>query len=168
MRTYRRPVLLTLAGIFAVLPLAAASGVEATVSTPEGRAVTAARQLIAQGSVPAELEEPLGYFPTQQDGFALKPEGECSSPVPLPVSFESACQTHDLGYDLLRFAEAEGEKVPPGLRETIDEQFFGRISANCESFSCHTMATLAAVGVQLNTLRQGGGAPVEEDWPWSR
>ena len=31
---------------------------------------------------------------------------------------------------------------------------------------CHAMASIAYKAVQINTMRQGNGAPVEESLPW--
>lgn len=117
-----------------------------------------------------ELIEALGYTPGLQNGHATNPDGDCSSPVELPTSFEPACKTHDLGYDLLRVADRTGETIPTDLRASLDGQMAEQMRATCDTAGCRVMATAAHVGVGANTVRQGNGAPVAEQWtewlPW--
>lgn len=144
----------------------AASAVEAAGSVADG----------AGGTEPfgAALVEALGYEPGSVDGAAANPEGDCSSPVPLPASFEPACRVHDLGYDLLRLIDDEGAEIPRELRSSLDARMTDRMHASCRDesrghlayFGCRFMASVASVSVQLNTVRQGHGAPVEEEFPW--
>lgn len=116
-----------------------------------------------------ELVDELGYRPGVVDGHATNPDGDCSSPVPLPASFEPACRTHDLGYDLLRVADRTGETIPPHTRRNLDRQLASQMTASCEDGNviCRAAATVAHVAVAANTLRQHNGAPVEEWFPWS-
>ena len=140
-------------------------------------AVAAAKSLAAgeRGTsyMSPELVAELGYTPGVQNGLAMNPEGDCSSPVTLPESFEPACQTHDLGYDLLRVAERTGEQIPGGLRASLDRQMADQMRGSCRAgggAGCRAMAVVAHVGVGANTMRQGNGAPVAEPWldwlPW--
>ncbi|MGO1640676.1 MAG: hypothetical protein ACTH0P_12025 [Candidatus Corynebacterium faecigallinarum] len=140
-------------------------------------AVAAAKSLAAgeRGTsyMSPELVAELGYTPGVQNGLAMNPEGDCSSPVTLPESFEPACQTHDLGYDLLRVAERTGEQIPGGLRASLDRQMADQMRGSCRAgggAGCRAMAVVAHVGVGVNTMRQGNGAPVAEPWldwlPW--
>ncbi|MDN5684072.1 hypothetical protein [Corynebacterium glyciniphilum] len=116
---------------------------------------------------PEDLVAELGYRPGTQDGHATNPAGDCSSPVPLPASFEPACMTHDLGYDLLRVADRTGEKIPEHTRRDLDRQMAGQMRASCDGAAgCRAMAGVAHAAVAANTLRQHNGAPVEEWFPW--
>lgn len=169
------------------------SGVTAEASSPVGSssrvvspAVVAAQELAALPAVGAdqgvtesyiaalsvEVIEALGYSPVIVDGLPADPEGDCSSPMPLPESFTPACLTHDLGYDLLRVADATGEHIPSGVRFALDQQLGARMTASCGGgvvgrTSCKAMAGVADSAVKANTWRQGEGAPVEEKWPWT-
>lgn len=114
-----------------------------------------------------ELVAELGYRPGTQDGHAMNPDGDCSSPVPLPESFEPACMTHDLGYDLLRVADRTGEPIPAHTRRDLDRQMAEQMRASCDGAAgCRAMAGVAHAAVAANTLRQHNGAPVEEWFPW--
>ena len=148
----------------------------ATAAAATATAVAAAKSLAAgeRGTsyMSPELAE-LGYTPGVQNGLAMNPEGDCSSPVTLPESFEPACQPHDLGYDLLRVAERTGEQIPGGLRASLDRQMADQMRGSCRAgggAGGRAMAVVAHVGVGANTMRQGTGAPVAEPWldwlPW--
>ena len=123
-------------------------------------------------ALPGEITEALGYQPVVVDGVPSDPEGDCSSPVPLPASFTPACLTHDLGYDLLRVADATGESIPTGVRPALDRQLGSRMTGSCteaglRGAGCRAMAGVADAAVTANSWRQNDGAPVKETWPWS-
>ncbi|WP_333620023.1 hypothetical protein [Dietzia sp.] len=115
----------------------------------------------------------LGYEPVlTPDGFAERADGNCSSPVALPASFDHACKSHDLGYDLLRAAHDDGQRIPPGLRSAIDRQLERRMHASCagadadaDLAGCHLAASAAGLAVAANTERQGAGTPIHEEIP---
>lgn len=110
----------------------------------------------------------LGYEPGVADGVAMRPDGDCSSPVELPESFDNACRTHDLGYDLLRIANDHGAPIPEGLRRSLDSQLGARMHASCGgsgNAGCHMVAAAAEAAVAANTIRQAGGTPVHEELP---
>ena len=110
----------------------------------------------------------LGYEPGVADGIAMRPDGDCSSPVELPASFNDACRTHDLGYDLLRIAHDHDVPIPPGLRRSLDSQLGSRMHASCggaDVAECHMIAAAAEAAVAANTIRQDGGTPVHEELP---
>jgi hypothetical protein len=115
---------------------------------------------------PDALVAELGYRPGTHDGYAENPDGDCSSPVPLPDSFEPACRTHDLGYDLLRVAHRTGEPIPSDTRRALDRRMAAQMRASCTDDGCRVMAAVAHTAVAANTLRQRNGAPVEEWFPW--
>lgn len=161
--------------------------VDAAPALP-GSAVAAAQDLAAVGvdgdedaesdaeawitSLPGEITGALGYQPVVVDGVPSDPAGDCSSPVPLPASFTPACLTHDLGYDLLRVADATGEAIPTGVRPALDRQLASRMAGSCtesglRGVGCRAMAGVADAAVTANSWRQNDGAPVKETWPWS-
>lgn len=110
----------------------------------------------------------LGYEPGVADGVAMRPDGDCSSPVELPASFDNACRTHDLGYDLLRIAHDHDVPIPEGLRRALDSQLGARMHASCggtDVAGCHMIAAAAEAAVAANTIRQAGGTPVHEELP---
>ncbi|MFT3661649.1 MAG: hypothetical protein QM809_09660 [Gordonia sp. (in: high G+C Gram-positive bacteria)] len=147
-----------------VLLLAAAAAVLLTgyasaVSPPAGPDRTAAAAALP---VPADFEDRLGYRPVVEDGRRVNPSGSCSSPIPLPSSFEPACRAHDYGYDLLRYAAATGTTPPPGTRAELDSALVTDMHRRCADPLCHLAAEAARAGLAVNTWRQRGGAPEPE------
>ena len=134
-------------------------------------ALTAARAL-ADGHpgtavIGPDLVAELGYTPVLELTLAARGAGDCSSPVPLPAAFEPACRVHDLGYDLLRVAHRNGTPIPRGLRSDLDALLGTQMRDECEGHvPCRVMARIAETAVNLNTVRQRHGAPVEERLPW--
>lgn len=165
------------AAVFAVQVPAGASSVD-TPAAAEGSAVAAAESLVAgedgNDYFDRELVADLGYRPAVENSRAVNSSGDCSSPVPLPASFESACRTHDLGYDLLRVADKRGEPIPASLRPAMDRQLAGLMKESCadgkargdapQRHGCRAVGNIAWSGVAVNTIRQSNGAPVEERW----
>ncbi|MFB8274211.1 hypothetical protein [Nocardia colli] len=153
-------------------PHAAAASAPAPVeSAVAGAAVT---ELTSGGpgslaAIPDDFAAQFGYRPSTLDGLVVNPQGDCSSPVTLPVEFETACKAHDLGYDLLRYAEQRGEPLGPWARQALDSTLDRHMHESCDSrvdpFSrarCNAMAAIASTFVDLNSRRQGYGAPVVE------
>ncbi|OZD09158.1 hypothetical protein CH275_02670 [Rhodococcus sp. 06-235-1A] len=124
---------------------------------------------VATLTIPDDFSTVMGYRPRVQDAMAENPTGGCSSPVPLPSEFDSACKAHDLGYDLIRYAAATGKAVDPGWRRSIDAQLESRMHAACVDRTsdgprrmCDAAASVAATAVDINSWRQSFGAPVAE------
>lgn len=120
-------------------------------------------------AVPADFPAVAGYRPVLRDGMLVNPAGDCSSPVPLPGEFDTACQGHDLGYDLLRYADRTGEQLGPWARQSLDMQLDERLHAACAKrpddvtrASCRVVATVAARAVDTNSWRQHYAAPRPE------
>lgn len=136
-------------------------------SSPAGRAVTALTTSTgtqALRAVPDDFEATLGYQPVLQDGELVRPDGDCSSPVPLPRTFEPACRQHDLGYDLLRHAALTGRPLGGWARTSIDELLRVRLQRACAATgnpACDVSAQVASSVVALNSWRQLGGVPQE-------
>ncbi|EME19087.1 hypothetical protein [Rhodococcus triatomae] len=123
----------------------------------------------AASAVPGDFPDVVGYRPALRDGMLVNPNGTCSSPVPLPGEFDTACQGHDLGYDLLRYADRSGEDLGPWARRSLDRQLDERLHAACAlrpdevtRASCRVVASVAATAVDTNSWRQGYAAPRPE------
>lgn len=134
-------------------------------------AMTTAGAVHARTAVPTDFADFAGYAPTAVDGYLANPRGDCSSPVPLPREFDSACKAHDLGYDLLRYAHAHGTELGPWARQALDGQLDRRMHAACEDRTsflsrgyCFAMADVAVTAVNGNSWRQGYLTPVTESF----
>lgn len=113
--------------------------------------------------LPAAFASTMGYVPVVEqmsDGrYPANPRGSCSSPVPLPQRFESLCRTHDLGYDLLRYAQRAGHPLGGWARTELDAMLIRRMVASCGDDVCVASARVAQVALALNTWRQYDGPP---------
>jgi hypothetical protein len=83
------------------------------------------------------------------------------------VLFEPACRTHDLGYDLLRFASDSGGELGPGARRALDRNLTRDLRAACATEpdavpGCAVAAEVASVAVRVNSWRQQYRAPSPE------
>ncbi|GAA4908315.1 hypothetical protein EV188_101976 [Actinomycetospora succinea] len=167
-------LLASLAAVLAALFLASGTG-RATVAQrgPEdAESARAVAELTGPDrtavAIPASFAA--GDRPVVVGGKLLDPRGSCSSPVDLPASFDDACRAHDLGYDLLRHAAAQGGPLGPWARRAIDEQLARDLSAACETgpARCHVLAGVADLVVAVNSWRQGWSVPVVEHGPFVR
>ncbi len=192
MAEYRRPTrrpaqilfalaafaVLAAAGTFALafaMPAQATSGAghdpaaaDGGSSSAPGRAVDALLHTTPRAALhamPEGFAASAGYRPAVADGMLVNPAGGCSSPVPLPAAFSGACQAHDLGYDLLRYADAEGAPLGPWARRGLDAQLAERLHDACDprDAACVAAADTAATAVGVNSWRQDYGVPVQED-----
>ncbi|MEU7220616.1 hypothetical protein [Nocardia iowensis] len=153
-------------------PHAVAASASAPVESAEARAAVTELTSGGPGSltaIPDDFSAQFGYRPSTVGGLVVNPRGDCSSPVTLPVEFETACKAHDLGYDLLRYAEQRGEPLGPWARQALDSTLDRHMHESCDTrtdpFSrarCNAMAAIASTFVDLNSRRQGYGAPVAE------
>lgn len=148
----------------------------ATPSTPPNAAATRAISVLladpdtrSDAAVPPGFEARFGYRPQVRDGLLGTPDGECSSPVPLPHEFTPACRQHDYGYDLIRYADARGEPLPGSVRRTIDARLADNMRAACtprtpgpSRAACTSSAVVADRAVRLNSWRQNDGIPGSE------
>lgn len=129
------------------------------------RALTGGHPARAQAELPPDFAVSLGYLPGLRDGMLVRPDGSCSSPVPLPAAFEPSCRRHDLGYDLLRYAAAHRRPLGRWARVAVDRQLWRGMHAACghhPPLRCLTAAAVAYAAVRANSLRQGDGVPGAE------
>ncbi|MFI9409705.1 hypothetical protein [Nocardia gamkensis] len=164
--------LTTVAATAFLAPAPHAAAAAAPIESAQAGAAVA--ELAAGGpdaltAIPADFVASFGYRPSTMDGLLVNPGGDCSSPVTLPAEFDTACKAHDLGYDLLRYADRRGEPLGPWARQaldaTLDRQMHQACAARVDSFSrarCDAMASIANTAVDLNSRRQDYGAPVVE------
>ena len=124
----------------------------------------------AAAPLPDTFAEELGYTPRREGGVLVNPSGDCSSPVPLPREFETACRSHDLGYDLLRHAELREGTLPPTARQQLDQRFSEDAHRACRTrdsvssrTTCRVWADIATGAVRLNSWRQHDLVPSRED-----
>ncbi|WP_416563020.1 hypothetical protein [Nocardia testacea] len=154
-------------------PTSEAVGIDASVTAPAGLAVvdlTSGDAVVdTVAAIPRDFETYFGYRPVVRQGVLVAPDGSCSSPVELPPEFDTACMAHDLGYDLLRYADRTGAPLGPWARQALDRTLSVRLHQACETHSepvvrtrCETLAGIAATAVELNSRRQHYGVPVVE------
>lgn len=161
----------------ATVMLAPAAQAASTAPTPQSVSAAAAVTDLTSGgagspaAVPADFADVMGYRPALVHGLLVTPHGDCSSPVPLPVEFDTACKAHDLGYDLLRYADRQGAPLGPWARQAIDRTLGERMGLACDTRGgalargrCQVMAAVADTFVDLNSRRQGYGVPVTESF----
>ncbi|NKY59978.1 hypothetical protein [Nocardia flavorosea] len=175
---FRRPAAFAVAGIAAAasllaVPTADAAGPTAD-TTPAASAVRALTGTATAPRLPDDFGAVTGYRPTVVDGILVAPQGSCSSPIPLPAEFDTACKAHDLGYDLLRYAQHSGHPLGGWARRDLDRALADRMLSACRHrqdpmarTSCTTLAGIAAAAVDLNSRRQGYGAPVVEHFSFA-
>jgi len=160
-------VVLALGIVLAMLSLPA--GVAAPEDPAAARAVRALTSEAADhalAAVPGDFAAVEGYRPVVRGGVLLRPDGSCSSPVPLPRGFTPSCDRHDLGYDLLRYAAVKGHPLRPWARVAIDRQLGAGLRAACAragGVGCGLAAAMAYVAVRANSRRQGDEVPGPEN-----
>ncbi len=155
------------------LPLPSAAG---GTEPGEDRATSAAVRAVTDPAADVatqlrSMPRGLGYAPAAGPGYALAPHGECSSVIALPAQFHDPCRAHDLGYDLLRHADAAGRPLGAWARQRIDDAFADRLARACAARSvaqrrqCTEVAGLAVLAVRANSWRQHDGPPRAESVP---
>lgn len=126
----------------------------------------AARHDTAALAVSSTFVADFGYRPVFDGREAARPDGSCSSLIPLPAAFQDPCAAHDFGYDLLRRSAPD----QPGVRSRIDGILVERLSDLCSTTpaptgtaaGCRLTVSLVDHSLRFNTWRQEGGAPVPE------
>jgi hypothetical protein len=150
-------------------PAAAEQPRDAAPTAAAIASLTTADHAAPASSIPADFAATMGYRPAVESGMLVNPSGDCSSPVTLPTEFETACKAHDLGYDLLRYADRHGAALGPWARKSLDAQLDRRMHSACDArtvdaarTSCYVMANIASAAVTSNSWRQGYVAPRPE------
>ncbi|MFC6090246.1 phospholipase A2 [Saccharothrix lopnurensis] len=108
---------------------------------------------------------------TAPDGTtrAIDPNGGCSGPAgDTEWDFGTGCRAHDLGYDLLRYAESKGRPLDRQARESLDTRLVVDMNAQCDrnprgsADRCRATAQLYTAGLEFNSWRQRWGPPGHE------
>ncbi|NUT95743.1 MAG: acyltransferase family protein [Saccharothrix sp.] len=138
------------------------------------QAMTAPQSTSPLSTFPADFNQVTGRSPvsvTALDGTsrAIDPNGGCSGPAgDTEWDFGVACRAHDLGYDLLRYAEHKGRPLGPEARKALDARLSADMHTQCElnprdnAARCHVVAGLYAAGLEFNSWRQRWGPPGHE------
>jgi uncharacterized membrane protein len=121
----------------------------------------------AAAAIPADFAAVMGYRPgpepTATSATATRLDGGCTSPFgETRYGFGVACRSHDLGYDLLRYAEAKGMPLGPWARNAVDDLFTRQLRDRCDGVRCLAAAAVYDGVVRINSWRQGWGTPVIE------
>jgi hypothetical protein len=180
-------ILALLAG-FVVAAAIGGWGRELPVGAEDPAAAHAVRALAAgspaaAGLIPADFAAVMGYRPQTPGskgaagavgavgavgaagvaGGPARPDGGCSSPFGgTPYRFTPACRQHDLGYDLLRYADAKGRPLGAWARRAVDGRFAEQTRARCHGPGCRLASAVYTGTVRFNSWRQGYGTPVAE------
>ncbi|HEV2778173.1 MAG TPA: phospholipase A2 [Actinophytocola sp.] len=132
--------------------------------------------------IPADFTAVIGHVPERMpapDGTtrAVHAAGGCSSPWGddnTRWDYGVGCKAHDLGYDLLRYADAKGQPLDPALRKRLDDRLSADMHAMCEinprgsAGLCQVVASLYSVGLVVNSWHQRWGPPRSEPiGPWT-
>jgi hypothetical protein len=130
--------------------------------------------------LPADFTKVSGREPVHMkapDGTvrAVHPGGGCSSPWGATRwDYSIGCKAHDLGYDLLRYAESKGQPLAPELRERLDDRLSQDMHAQCRynprgtPQTCELVADVYTAGLIVNSWHQRWGPPRNEPvGPWS-
>ncbi|MGI5504866.1 phospholipase A2 [Lentzea sp. CA-135723] len=125
-------------------------------------------------NLPGDFAKEMGRDPktiTAPDGTlrVVDKDGGCSGPAgDTEWDFSAACRAHDLGYDLLRYADHKGDPLGPQARKALDDRLAADLHTQCRlnprgaEQSCQAVATTYALGLQFNSWRQRWGAPGHE------
>ncbi|MGW5053445.1 phospholipase [Actinokineospora sp. NPDC004072] len=102
---------------------------------------------------------------------AVNVHGGCSAPwgdTATRWDYSVGCMAHDLGYDLLRYADATGLPVDGGRRRALDDRLSADMHAQCEinprdsAGLCRMVASLFSAGLVVNSWHQSWGPPAAE------
>ena len=160
-------------GMVTILVSGAAHAVAQPATDSSGQAAELVEGLstgiVDPEDLPPGFTDEMGYAPSHFSGTLVHPRGGCSTPGGFgPDRFTRACQVHDLGYDVLRYAELDGARLGAKARLVLDWHLYDELLHSCESPTCSVTATVYYTAVSLNSVRQGFKAPHEEPvTPWT-
>jgi hypothetical protein len=128
----------------------------------------------ALARLPADFTALSGVTPGRmaaRDGTvrAVHVDGGCSTPWGddnTKWDYAVPCKAHDLGYDLLRYADRKGHPLGPEVREALDDRLSADMHHACDlnpvnsAVSCRVVASLYSAGLVVNSWHQRWGPPV--------
>jgi Prokaryotic phospholipase A2 len=131
-------------------------------------------QPTALSLLPADFTKVTGVVPgalAARDGTvrAVHVDGGCSAPWGddnTKWDYSVPCKAHDLGYDLLRYADKVGQPLGPEVRASLDARLSADMHATCRinpmgsERTCQLVASLYSAGLVLNSWHQRWGPPV--------
>ncbi|CAM3158342.1 phospholipase A2 [Saccharomonospora xinjiangensis] len=134
------------------------------------------RSAEAVSALPADFAAVTGVEVATQralDGTerAVHVGGGCSAPWgddSTRWDFGTPCRSHDLGYDLLRYAERKGSPLDAGYREQLDDRLSEDMYATCDVNPrdtpelCRSVAAVYTAGLVVNSWHQRWGPPIGE------
>ncbi|MBB4688895.1 phospholipase [Amycolatopsis jiangsuensis] len=100
---------------------------------------------------------------------AVHVDGGCSTPWGddnTKWDFAVPCKAHDLGYDLLRYADKKGHPLGPEVRASLDARLSSDMHHACDinpmdsAGTCGVVASLYSSGLTVNSWHQRWGPPV--------
>ncbi|MEV6910077.1 phospholipase A2 [Amycolatopsis sp. NPDC051071] len=124
--------------------------------------------------LPADFTAVSGITPgvmAARDGTvrAVHTDGGCSAPWGddnTKWDYAVPCKAHDLGYDILRYAERKGYPLGQEARSTLDDRLSADMHHTCvlnpmdSGGTCEVVASLYTAGLVLNSWHQRWGPPV--------
>ncbi len=124
--------------------------------------------------LPADFTAVSGITPgvmTARDGTvrAVHTDGGCSAPWGddnTKWDYAVPCKAHDLGYDLLRYAERKGHPLGQEARTALDDRLSADMHNACglnpmdSRGTCEVVASLYNAGLVLNSWHQRWGPPI--------
>ncbi|GAB2855878.1 hypothetical protein JOD27_003107 [Lentzea nigeriaca] len=125
-------------------------------------------------NLPSDFAQHMGRDPktvTAPDGTLrlVDASGGCSGPAgDTEWDFSVGCRAHDLGYDLLRYAEDKGHPLGQSARKALDDRLTADLHTQCRlnprgaEQSCQVVAETYALGLKFNSWRQRWGPPGHE------
>ncbi|HWD01433.1 MAG TPA: phospholipase A2 [Amycolatopsis sp.] len=102
---------------------------------------------------------------------AVHVDGGCSTPWGddnTKWDYAVPCKAHDLGYDLLRYADKKGHPLDQSVRASLDAQLSHDMHHACvinpmnSPRTCQLVATLYSAGLVMNSWHQRWGPPVAD------
>ncbi|WP_410670775.1 phospholipase A2 [Amycolatopsis sp. cmx-4-68] len=100
---------------------------------------------------------------------AVHVDGGCSTPWGddnTKWDYAVPCKSHDLGYDLLRYADRKGHPLGPEAREALDDRLSADMHHACDlnpmnsAGTCRVVASFYSAGLVVNSWHQRWGPPV--------
>ncbi|HKS44361.1 MAG TPA: phospholipase A2 [Amycolatopsis sp.] len=131
-------------------------------------------QPTALSLLPSDFTQVTGVVPgvtRARDGTVrvVHTDGGCSAPWGddnTKWDYGVPCKAHDLGYDLLRYADHIGQPLPASARSSLDARLSADMHNTCRlnpmgsPRTCQIVASLYSFGLEANSWHQRWGPPV--------